>query len=271
VRGLIQALSPALHRLEARSGQIFNRTSNDLKHIHSNFKNSCGFELSDFMPIIKSRARQSGVPAEILMSLMTQESSGRCYALNSETDRSQRVGLWQINSTNTKFPRCTNAQKVALKKIGSASRLAGGPRCLENPLINLEEAIRLLNGKKRALTTGRNAFDADKLSQNDLWLLAISAYNGGERWVQQAKTDLERFNAKNGTNLNAHHWEDLRLFYLRRWLDRGTEQQMFGRTASGRSQSNSVANLSYAENIVGRPKTVARRPGLASLWASSVR
>lgn len=264
VKHLIRAISPALSQAEVKSKQVFRRTKDDLTKIDSNFKQSCGFTLGEYTSLVRSRAEQAGVPSEILLSLMTQESSGRCYALNSETDRTQSVGLFQINSTNTRYPRCTTEQKNILKSYGTTARLSTGPRCLENPLLNLEEAIRLLKGKRAAIVRG--GFDESKMESLDLWRLVVSAYNGGEKWVMEAKNDLERFNAIHGTQLDAHNWEDLRLFYFRSWLDPKRRQAMIGKPNGGRSQSNSVANLSYAENIVGRSVSQDSRPGLTAQW-----
>ena len=271
VRNFIADISPALAAANTKSAQLFRRTQNDLGHVHNNFEKSCGFPLSEFTPIVKSRAEQSGVPAEILMALMTQESSGRCYVLNSETDRTQSVGLFQINSRSTKYPRCTNEQKNILRSLGRASRLATGPRCLENPIVNLDESIRLLTSMKKTLTSGSSGFDAETTDSSDLWRMVVSSYNGGPRWVLQAKKDLEEFNRKNGTKLQAGNWEDLRLFYMRRWLNRNQQIENFGSVVNGRSQENSVANLAYAENVVGREATSATRPSLALAWRPTVK
>ncbi len=266
VKHLIRAISPALSQVETKAKQVFRRTKHDLTKIDSNFQQSCGFTLTEYTSLVRSRAEQAGVPAEILLSLMTQESSGRCYALNSETDRTQSVGLFQINSSNANYPRCTTEQKNILKSFGTTARLATGPRCLENPLLNLEEAIRLLKGKRTAILRG--GFDESKIENLDLWRLVVSAYNGGEKWVMEAKNDLERFNSIHGTHLDAHKWEDLRLFYFRSWLDPKRRQAMIGKSNGGRSQLNSVANLSYAENIVGRSVNQDSRPGLTAQWVA---
>lgn len=269
VRGLIASAAPGLAAAAGKSGQLFQRTRNDLRHVYDNFRKSCGFDLGQFIPIIKSRAEQAGVPSELLLSLMTQESSGRCYVLNSETDSTQSVGLFQINSVHKQFPRCTSEQKNILRSLGSANRLATGPRCLENPIVNLDEAIRVLNASKSFLVS--RGFDESKLSSEDLWRLTVSAYNGGPRWVLEAKKDLDLFNAKHGTSLSAHKWEDLRIFYMREWLGRDQKIKNLGRAVEGRSRANSIANLSYAENIVGRRATAASRPGLMTAWLPTVR
>lgn len=271
VLNFINAISPALAAADRGSKQIFNRTQNDLKHVYEKFENSCGFPLEQFIPIVKARAEEADVPPEILMGLMTQESSGRCHILNSEKDASQSVGLFQVNSESSRVPRCTSGQKEILHGLGSASRLATGPRCLENPLVNLDESIRILKGFKATLTNDASGFDESLLSTEDMWRLSVSSYNGGAKWPLQAKKDLESFNAINGTSLSAYNWEDLRLFYMRSWLDRGQRSAAFGSSNTGRLREYSVSNLAYAENIVGRPLTEATRPGLASAWLATVK
>lgn len=271
VRNLLAALNPALKAANKRSDQDYSRTDHDLAKMYKNFRNSCGFPLLEFTSLVKQRATQAGVPPEILLSLMTQESSGKCYALNSEQDTTQSVGLFQINSASSKYPRCSNQQKAVLKNLGHASRLAQGPRCLENPVINLEESIRILKDKRRILTSARGGFDESKLTSKDAWRLAVSAYNGGPKWVLEAKKDLEQFNAKNGTHLSAYNWEDLRIFYLRMWLDRHQQNADFGSMANGRSKQNSIINLAYAENVIGREATATTRPALTTAWLPTVR
>lgn len=266
VKNLIRAISPALAASEQRRDQVFRRTNHDLKRINQNFQSSCGFPITDFTNLVRKRAEQVGVPSDILLSLMTQESSGRCFVLNSEADRTQSVGLFQIKSTNASYPRCTSEQRETLKSLGSSSRLASGPRCLENPLFNLEEAIRILKEKRNSILRG--GFDPQKMQDRDIWRLAVSSYNGGQKWVLEARDDLMRFNRIHGTQLDPHNWEDLRLFFFRSWLDPKRRESMIGKSNSGRSQTNSVANLSYTENVVGRELTESHRPSLASMWAA---
>lgn len=271
VRGLLAALAPALSQANRGANKIFNRTNQDLRHVYSKFQNTCGFSLGEFIPIVKSRAAQAGIPAEILLALMTQESSGRCYEPGREPNGTHSVGLFQINSVGKSYPMCTAAQIKTLRGIVRASRLASGPRCLDNPLINLDEAIRNLKESKRLLTTARGAFDSEEMQGDDLWRAVVASYNGGVKWVLKAKQDLEAFNARNGTNLSASHWEDLRIFFMRSWLDRGTRASLIGGTHEGRRKEFAISNLAYAENIIGRPATAQSRPGLTTAWTASVR
>lgn len=268
VRELIDQVSSGLAFAAEHAGRLHNRTATDLKLIAKTFQSSCGFSLSEFIPVVVAQAKAAAIPPEVLLSIMTQENSGRCYKTNSESDSTQSLGIFQVNSTNKNYPRCSTDQIRTLQNIHSVDGLSTGPRCVENPLVNLSEAIGLLNGKKTALARG--GFNLLKLADSDVWRLTASAYNGGQRWAFEAKRDLENFNSLHGTDLNAYNWEDLRIFFMREWLNRGEKTAAFGDPNEGRSRENSVSNLAYAENIAGRPATDSSRPSLMSAWQTAI-
>jgi hypothetical protein len=278
-KNLVALLQPSLQQAEARHHRTESRTLNDLRGIEQRFQQSCGFPLGSFLPVVKDKANQYGIPADVLLGLMTQESSGRCNILNSESNNTQSVGLFQVNSSGSRVPRCSTAQKAQLQRM-SVAELPGGPRCLENAVVNLDEAIRILLQKRNTLTAHRvramdgrtSGFEPSRMSNHDLWRLTVSAYNGGEGWVLQAKVDLERFNRQHRTQLDAHNWEDLRVFYLRRQLDSRQQTRQFGEVATARSIENAVNNLAYAENIVPRDAQVSgrHRRGMAYAWRDLV-
>ncbi|HRK07481.1 MAG TPA: transglycosylase SLT domain-containing protein [Pseudobdellovibrionaceae bacterium] len=278
-QNLVALLQPSLQQAEARHHRTEGRTLNDLRGIEQRFQQSCGFSLRSFLPVVKEKADQYGIPADVLLGLMTQESSGRCNILNSESNNTQSVGLFQVNSSGSRIPRCSSAQKAQLQRL-SVAELAGGPRCLENAVVNLDEAIRILLQKRNTLTAHRvramdgrtSGFEPSRMSNHDLWRLTVSAYNGGEGWVLQAKVDLERFNRQHRTQLDAHNWEDLRVFYLRRQLDSRQQTRHFGEVATARSIENAINNLAYAENIVPRDAQVSgrHRRGMAYAWRDLV-
>lgn len=280
---LIEKLLPALKNSDKSYVSMNKRTRGDLEHINRNFAQTCGFALSEFMPILRAEAQRNGVPAEILLSIMTIESSGQCFPpANLEHDDTRSFGLFGINSSSSKFPSCTRAQTQAIHAL-EASQLASGPRCLQNPAINLQEAIRVLKSKRDAVTqpatkikgVSYRGFDASKMSENDRWRLAVSAYNGGETWVLRAKKDLEDFNARWGTSLQAENWEDLRVFYLRRHLSRskGAQQHFFGNNRSGRKEIFARLNLAYTENTVPRDPQhrTAGVESLREIWDRSLK
>lgn len=273
VHKLVAAISPALAKIDQKTKQVAAFSRQNVDEVRDNFRKSCGVSLESFLPVIKQRAEASGIPMHFLLGLMTQESKGRCFILNSESDETQSIGLFQINSDSSKFKRCTSAQKETLRASGSVDRLANGPRCLENPLVNLDESIRILQDKKQILSQGNGevaGFDFSRLSEDDVWRLTASAYNGGQRWVFSAKKDLETFNQKNGTSLSASNWEDLRLFYMRSWLNRDERAQMLGSTNEGRSRKNAITNLAYVEAVVGRDPALSRSYGLSRTWLAAL-
>ncbi len=266
VRDLIDAISPGLAATNGASEHLRARTTTDLKLVYKTFQSSCGFSLSEFIPTVKAQAGAAGVPPELLLSIMTQENSGRCYLTNSESNSTQSLGIFQVNSTNRNYPRCSTDQITQLRTIGSLTGLSTGPRCLENPLVNLSEAIRLLRGKRESLANG--GFDLSKLEAGNQWRLVAASYNGGQRWALQAKNDLEAFNKIHGTSLSAYNWGDLRIFFMREYLNRAEKNGAFGDAKEGRSRENSVSNLAYSENIAGRPVTDSNRSSLMTTWRS---
>lgn len=283
----------AVKRANDRLRAAQRRTHNDMAVIEHSLRKSCGLSLSAIAKEVKHQANAAGVPADILLSIMVQESSGRCNILNSETNDSQSVGLFQVNSKSSPYRRCTSGEKKWLYGK-SIEQLRTGPACLENPVVNLYESIRILKAKANLLTKPRitlisasgtketyEGFDprlmknSDGTWSDDLWRLAVSAYNGGERWVLRAKSDLTTFNQKHGSRLRADNWEDLRVFYLRRYLDRtqNGHDVYFGNRRTGRSEENSINNLAYAENIVPSRSTTGQSASssMRKAWAAYLR
>ncbi len=267
---LVNDLKPALVAAEQKRGLTARRTSLDFEKLREKFRNSCGFSLDSYVPLVKKRAASAGIPADILLSIMVQESSGRCWARNVNGDSSRDSGLFGANSNTARMRHCTNAE-IEIMRNSRVADLDRGPRCIENPAINLDQAVKTLLDKADALTSdlriGRTrlkGFEDDRLRDSkgqltrDGWRLAVSAYNGGERWVLQAKSDLESFNRRRGTRLDPYKWEDLRLFYLRSSLDGSQQEDHFGSAREGRWTRNSILNLAYTENVVPRRRSSPR-------------
>jgi hypothetical protein len=252
IHGLLQNLAPAIHGADQALKHLDARTQGHLAKQNTNFTNSCGFDRSKFLPVISREAQKAGIPNEILVDFMNHESSSDCFAKRNETNGTRSVGLFGINNGKggARFPLCSIEEKSRLKSMGEAS-LSSGPRCLENPMINLSEAIRILKAKQAVLA---KSFNTSQMTKDDLWRITISAYNGGETWVLRAKEDLEKFNQRWNTHLRAENWEDLRIFYLRQHLDRynGLQSQYFGDRQSGRKEVLAQRNLAYTETIVRR-------------------
>lgn len=258
-------LNQLLHKPLAKTDtSVYNKNRSSglyMRNVIKNFNRTCGMSFSHFARELNHRAKIHGVPADLLMSMMTLESSGNCKAVG---DKGRAVGLFQITHNRSRF----NFSQ------------------LRNPLANLSEAIRILKQKAHSLTRSQSRFgrqiyngfspaglkNANGTWSPAAWRLAASAYNGGELWVLRAKRDLEQFNRKHRTHLNPYNWEDLRPFYMRRHLDRyrGGHSHFFGeRTSTGRSESNALINLSYAETAV--PRSGASQGSLTANWSTYIR
>ncbi len=277
---LVADLGPVLRQAGARSTANRRRTGNDFTSMTTQFQRSCGFSLQSFVPVVKKYSQASGVPPEIMLSIMVQESSARCYETGRNENNTRDTGLFGVNSrTASRYSQCT-ANEIARMKTMSAASLENGPNCIANPVFNLRLALGILLAKVHDLTDlsadyGRSfaAFDKNQLVDSRgrmstmAWRLAVSSYNGGEKWVFRAKSDLEAFNRVNGTHLSPYNWQDLRIFYLRRFLSENRERQYFGQHQEGR-QLSAIANLGYTENVVP-PAADDASPlsSLASLWS----
>jgi hypothetical protein len=260
---LIRDLEPALRKTNTLEARAKHRTSEDMRLLADEFQRSCGFSLSSFIPVIKERSERAGIPADVMMSIMVQESSGHCFA-SARTGSSNDSGLFGVNSRTANVRRC-QAADINWLRHAQAQDLSKGPQCKENPYVNLNLAISILTSKLSSLTshmsyrgTRYSGFDESHLLgkdgnyTRDALRLAVSAYNGGERWVMKAKADLEEFNTRYGTRLSPYNWEDLRIFYLRSSLEDNREAHYFRNSQDGRIDENAIANLSYSENIVPR-------------------
>lgn len=258
---LVQYIDGALSAADHSTIQKQSRTLNDFKRIKSTFERTCKMRLEDFAQEVIHRSSSEGIPPDLILSMMTVESSGNCQVEAKEPNGRTSVGLFQIDSQATKYSRAQ----------------------LKNPSTALTAVIAKLKQKANYLTSAKNGFDRSRLIDNDgnwtrlMARIAVSAYNGGEKWVLRAKEDLETFNSKHGTNLDPYKWEDLRIFYMRSHLDRyeGAHIELFGGRKSLRAQNFSIMNLAHTETIVPRA-TVAQSdtttlPGVWVDFISEVR
>jgi hypothetical protein len=274
-------LAPAFKKLSVVESKLKSRTDAPESVIAHNFKQSCGFDLKTFLPMVREKAIAAGYRSDFFVATIVQESMGKCFDDRHEKNRSQSVGLFQVSNRdamkNSRLPRCSAEQKADIKQTALADMEKEGPHCLENPVLNLNEAIRVMDEKFANLTAKvSGGFDRSKMRDakglytKDAMRLAASAYNGGETYVKQAKRDLDAFNSENHTKLSAYKWEDIRLFYFRRFLSREDKKEMFDDThhVSYRSKNNILENVAYAENLIPRDSVDTGLAGqsLAMRW-----
>lgn len=277
-------LGAVLKQAQNRDRNNRRRTNEDFRKLSSEFRRTCGFGIETFIPIVQEKSRRAGVPADLMLSIMVQESSGRCFSRGHNANATMDKGLFGLNSATTRIRSCSADERGQIRSATHAGQLLYEPQCIENPIVNLDAALNVMRKKMDIIShdysdreVRAQGFDEEKLQDSsgrytrDAWRLAASAYNGGERWVMYAKSDLDTFNRRHGTNLDPYNWEDLRIFYLRRFLGSDREHDYLGRSISGRT-SRALINLAYSENVVPRKRSGSGETlTIAELWNQSRR
>ena len=209
------------------------------------FCNTCKpVNISDFIKYVKERSKNKNIPPEIFFSLMMQESTGACTALN-DSDSDHSVGLLQLNMDSpgsTCLNKCTsdlsqssseqlqtacqngNYRKGNKCKKGTVKDCldcqdSGKPLiCLNNPYCNFEESLDLI-GRKWDIgndtirrPTELNWLEMNKNERNQ-WRNTIVAYNS-KTYMNKAKRKMEEIGIH-----NTNDWEQKRVYVIRQnWL-----------------------------------------------------
>lgn len=246
--------------------QLRARTS-DFSHVEENMKRTCGFSVKDFSKKISQMRGDSILQTEDFLAILTQESDGICYPSGTIGGRSSNSGLFQINRRYAKKYRACNGNQIAALKKMSFDEMEKSPavQCLENPMVNLKEAIRTVKEKRDALLADDRGFDFTQAPKEDQKRFVLAAYNGGERWILKAKEELEAFNKAHGTSYDTHRWENIRVAILFGYL-----KQSDGVAKRGHHRTSSAAhNMAYVENVFGGGPANGE-PSLAERWAQAL-
>jgi hypothetical protein len=224
----------------------------------SNFIATCPLHFADFKDEVMTQSKASAIPAEILFSIMQVESIGKCSAARSEWDDSFSIGLFQVNTRSSIYPKCTYQQLRQLKhKLSLVTLKAEKLKCLQNPLVNLTEAIRILKEKYKFVnkedSTSTKAWIEMNAHDRDGWRKAIAAYNGGQVYIIQAYNAVLNFNKKYKANLDANKWDVRRAFLLREMVDADMpskkDQKEF--IIKRRAIASNLINMHYVDRIAG--------------------
>jgi len=249
--------------LKVLLGKVTHEAIQDIKNrnaannIVKNFNKTCAPTSFDvFLEVLLKMSKKNNVPADLLLGLMTQESSGRCGSSNKEGDGSKSVGLFQLNTGTT-----TQNGTTTSKSCGDDKNSLLNPECLENPFQNLSEAIRVLKKKYKTVNNsypdgGEIKFKDHTFDQRNSWRKAIAAYNGGEGYIFQAYRDIQKFNKEHGLNIDADNWEVRKIFMLRKALE-DKSGRLLSKDKSfkyRRSEENTIGNLRYVEAIISSEK-----------------
>lgn len=235
--------------------RLFNSSSSGCKkyseHIDNEYckimnisQSSCknktsSIELFDkYNKIIKVKSKKKSIPHDLMLALMSQESSGRCEV--SATDSGHSSGLFQINvmeSLSTEFlaPHCPAILSCHGKR--SCEKVVIETQCLDkvkksvfNPITNLDLALDLISEKFRSLNNQApsefsDSFNTLSKSEQDRWRKTMSGYNGGGAHVKNAKSQIDDFNKEFGTDLDPEDWQTRRAFLLKNLMSAQYEYQ----------------------------------------------
>ena len=110
-----------------------------LKAIIKNFNRTCPSPYkNNFEKFLKTAYCEScerGIAPEIMMSIMSIESAGRCKAVGSSANE-RSVGLFQVNS---RVHSCRNQQGEVYKK-----RTKANLKCFKDPINNMNSSLDIL-------------------------------------------------------------------------------------------------------------------------------
>ncbi len=224
-----------------------------LKGLIRNFERSCKGKFKDFVSDLYCISCQRGVPPEVMLAMMSIESSGRCGSVNDSSHETS-LGLFQVNAD---VHSCKGHQKKS-----SANR-----ECLMNITNNtlygvriLRDAYKLTNGslpetRPQNCTGGWTGMGKTK---RDQWRKAVSAYNGGQLYVIRAQNAVKRALINNP---NPPTWEQLRVYSFATKLSAMAR----GEKRKGRAIRNTISNLAHTEAVLGR-EIQGSPPGVVEFW-----
>lgn len=228
-------------------------TKNNIGAIKANFESSCkGVSFEDYKDFLEVESKKAHIPTEIMLGIMTQESSGLCLPVDSNGN----YGLFQINkpSGSTKKSICTEEQRSIIATASlSKMKTDASIQCLENPVLNAKEGIRILiekyrSSNKKSPPNSDVAWSKRSISDRDDWRRATAGYNGGQGHVNRATTDMKAFRDKYASDLDVNSFELQQIFFFREVLK---HNGYVPNHASARSDRITMKNLAYTRAITG--------------------
>lgn len=259
---IINFLPQTLGNLSKDLDQKTTNLSENLEVAEQYFNSNCNSKMSteqkksygQFLNIIKQETGDDELLFNLLKNKMAIEGQNKCFSRRHEQNGTYSVGLFQINTGVSSYKVCSSNE---IEKIKSTSfeNLASGPLCLDNPILNLKESVRMIKENERLLF-GQTKFDTTQMSESDRLKIIVAAYNGGHRYVLDARQNLLDFVAHNKAqgidlNLNPNHWDDLKIFFFRGALNYNEQIQTFGEYKSRkRATHNATGNVAHADALV---------------------
>ena len=203
---------------------------------NTDYKCDSHMPFDEFFPVALCENCASGVPLEVMLSIIHIESSGRCNVVNRDGEVS--AGLCQINAD---FHSC-KGNKPGTPKNEKCFLELSPPRILQECLKILKEKYGRTNPKNVEEKTCPKGVKWAELGpeEKDAWRRAVSAYNGGEKRVKASLKLLKE--AREKPKDSSVSFEDLRRFYLVRELKEISEAKRLLEEGGGRLSGTEKKN-----------------------------
>ena len=221
--------------LRGNSTQKICDPKSSLKAIIDNFERTCPKPYNNFKAFAEKTQCEfckKGVPPEIMMSIVSIESTGKCPAHNKSGEDS--VGLCQVNSEEHK---CKDLKGRIYRKGTSANQ-----QCLKNPINSCSKGADILTTFYKGVNDkGPNPSACNKswldmnVTEKDAWRRSVSSYNSGSSWVTRAIKSVRNSRTLTDTKyLKKNHkkyrtdkmsWEKLRVAYFVEKLSQGAARK----------------------------------------------
>jgi len=231
-------------------------------------KKNCGpLSFNKIKEFITKETKLKNIPSNLMLGVMSQESTGKCFAINNEANGSASVGLFQINTGSSKISRCSADE---MSRLWASSEIREIPKCLQNPYHNIKEATRIMKGKYKRVndiepkkSVVNSTWSELSSQEKNLWKKAVSAYNGGEGGVFQAYYDLKGLGIK-----NLDDWEQRRILIFRKELEKNGHR-FSNKDRYVKGTQSAMINVEYVDNILGRSVGESKDISLMSRWEMS--
>ena len=249
---------------------------------------TCPKPYSDFKTFFKKAYCKSctrGIAPEIMLAMMSIESTGNCKAAG---DEKRSVGLFQINS---KEHKCYDYRENRTYEEGTQ----GNVKCLKDPINNMNKSIDVLIGHYTNVNPDPPPTGQCKpwLKMTDTerkwWRRGVSAYNSGSEWVLRAIKSVRNTGTLTSTGyLEEEHrrtsnkkykedpssWEDLRVYYFIEKLSprksKTKDDEDSESATTGRRLDKVTSNVAHTEAVLGR-RVKGSPPGMVEIWGQYIK
>ncbi|MCB9063106.1 MAG: transglycosylase SLT domain-containing protein [Halobacteriovoraceae bacterium] len=259
--GIKETIKDEKLRLKRAKGWFIN-------NFKRNLQNTCdNVELCKLYDVLNTVNKRYNVPSGLIIGLMTQESAGVCgLAANTEKDKSS--GIMQVNLEGNNVKQLNQLiKKYKIDLEGDGYKDYSATELKNNFIANIEAGVARLINKFRSVNNsqlpsfqgGNGTFESLPKSEQFKWRKAISAYNGGQKYVNLAQKELNKAKEIH-PELKTEDWKTLRAFYFNEFL------QNNGLDKNKRAGQFSVHNVAYTEQVLGDGSNDQDSSNFAQAW-----